>query len=98
MGHAVDARQGRLRRPLARRGRAHGGIAPSAFGAAGSLAVVAGIAVAVAFGETVRGINTMTVRQEITPTGCSGGSRRRSGRCSRSPGRWRELTARLAER
>jgi len=69
------------------------------FGAAGSLAVVAGIAVAVAFGETVRGINTMTVRQEITPD-------RMLGRVTASfwalltiPGALgAELTARLAER
>ena len=69
------------------------------YGAAGSLAVVAGIAVAVAFGETVRGINTMTVRQEITPD-------RMLGRVTASfwalltiPGALgAELTARLAER
>ena len=61
--------------------------------------MVAGIAVAVAFGETVRGINTMTVRQEITPD-------RLLGRVTASF--WTlltvpaavgaELTARLAER
>lgn len=69
------------------------------FGAAGSLAVVAGLAMAVAFGETVRGINTMTVRQEITPD-------RLLGRVTASfwalltvPAAFgAELTARLAER
>lgn len=75
------------------------GAALLCFGAAGSLAMVAGIAVAVAFGETVRGINTMTVRQEITPD-------RLLGRVTASF--WTlltvpaavgaELTARLAER
>jgi MFS family permease len=75
------------------------GAALLCFGAAGSLAMVSGIAVAVAFGETVRGINTMTVRQEITPD-------RLLGRVTASF--WTlltvpaavgaELTARLAER
>ncbi len=69
------------------------------FGAAGSLALVAGLAMAVAFGETVRGINTMTVRQEITPD-------RLLGRVTASfwamltvpAAAGAELTARLAER
>ncbi len=69
------------------------------FGAAGSLALVAGLAMAVAFGETVRGINTMTVRQEITPD-------RLLGRVTASfwamltvpAAAGAEFTARLAER
>ncbi len=43
------------------------GIAMAGVGLTGSLIVLAGLAMAVAFGEAVRGINTMTLRQEITP-------------------------------
>ena len=69
------------------------------FGRAGSLAVVAGIAMAVAFGETVRGINTMTVRQEITPDRLLGRVTAAFWALLTVPGALgAEVTSRLAER
>jgi Na+/melibiose symporter-like transporter len=75
------------------------GAALLCFGRAGSLALVAGIATAVAFGETVRGINTMTTRQEITPDRLLGRVTAAFWALLTVPGAvGAEATARLAER
>ncbi len=43
------------------------GVGHIGVGLAGSVAAIGAFAMTIAFGETIRGINTMTLRQEITP-------------------------------